>query len=173
MSFAILLVLVAAGILIFASTKPDTITIRRTASIKAQPERIFSLINDFHNWPSWAPLDSSDPTMQRTFGGAMSGKGASSKWTSRGKAGSGRMEITASNSPFTVTVEVDFIKPFEAHNTNDFTLEPRLTETRVTWMMHGTIPYLAKVMSVFVNMDKVMAKHFESGLRSLAALAEK
>ena len=173
MTIAIFLIVVVIGILVFASTKPGTITIQRTADIKAAPEKIFPLINGFHNWPSWAPQDLSDATMTRSFGAIMSGKGASSEWVSKGRAGSGRMEITESNPPLKITVRVDFKKPFEAHNINEFTLEPRLTQTRITWKMHGTNPYMAKVMSVFVGMDKVMGKHFEAGLRSLAALSEK
>jgi len=173
MTIAILSILIVFGILIFASTKPGTITIQRTAAIKAQPEKIFALINDFHHWPSWAPIDNSDPTMKRMFGGAVSGKGASSEWVGKGKAGSGRMEITESNPPLAITVKVDFTKPFEAHNINEFKLEPRLTETKVTWTMRGTNPFMAKAMSVFVDMDRVMGMHFEEGLRSLTSISEK
>jgi uncharacterized protein YndB with AHSA1/START domain len=173
MTIVIFLVLVVVGILVFASTKPDIVTFQHATNIKASPEKIFPLINDFHNWPSWAPQDGSDATMKRSFGEVMSGKGASSEWASKGRAGSGRMEITESTPPLKITVKVDFTKPFKAHNINEFTLEPKLIETKVTWKMHGTNPYMAKVMSVFVSMDKIMGKHFETGLRSLTTLAEK
>jgi len=82
------------------------------------------------------------------------------------------MEIIESTAPFKITVRVDFVKPFEAHNINEFTLQPMNDMTRVTWAMHGTKPYIAKVMSIFVNMDRVLGKHFEAGLQSLKALSE-
>jgi uncharacterized protein YndB with AHSA1/START domain len=173
MAIAIIVVLAFIGILAFASTKPNTINIQRATDIKAPPERIFALINDFHNWQAWAPQDKMDSTMKRTFGGAAIGKGATSEWVSHGKAGCGRMEITEAAAPFKITVRVDFAKPFEAHNTNEFTLEPMDGMTRITWAMRGTNPYMAKVMSIFFNMDRVLGKHFEAGLHSLKTLSEK
>jgi uncharacterized protein YndB with AHSA1/START domain len=80
MIIAIIFVVVLVGILGFASTKPNTFNIQRVTDIKAPPERIFALINDFHKWPAWAPQDKMDSTMKRTFGGTVSGKGASSEW---------------------------------------------------------------------------------------------
>jgi uncharacterized protein YndB with AHSA1/START domain len=172
MIIAIIFVVVLIGILGFASTKPNTLNIQRVADIKAPPERIFALINDFHKWPAWAPQDKMDSTTKRTFGGTVTGEGASSEWVSKGEAGCGRMEITESTAPSKITVTVDFVKPFEAHNVNEFTLEPMNDMTRVTWAMRGTNPYMAKVMSIFVNMDRMLGKHFEAGLASLKMLSE-
>ena len=42
-----------AGVLAYAATKPDTFQVQRAASIKAPPEKIFPLINDFDNWGQW------------------------------------------------------------------------------------------------------------------------
>jgi len=39
--------------------------------------------------------------------------------------------------------------------------------------MEGTNVYMAKVMSAFVNMDRVMGKHFETGLDNIRAIAER
>jgi len=38
--------------------------------------------------------------------------------------------------------------------------------------MRGTNVYLMKVMSVFMNMDRMMGKHFEAGLENLKRAAE-
>ena len=65
------------------------------------------------------------------------------------------------------------MKPFEAHNINEFTLEPAGALTKITWTMHGTNLYIMKIMSVFVNMDSVVGKHFEGGLNNLKTVAEK
>ena len=172
MTIAIILALALVAVLVIASTKPNELSIRREVDIKAPPDRIFALINDFHNWPAWAPQDKSDPTMKRTFSGNPSGKGAVSEWTGKGRAGSGRMEITESTVPSKITVKVDFARPFEAHNVNEFTLEPGADSTRVVWSMRGTNPFIAKAMSLFVNMDRMMGAHFEQGLQSLKTLCE-
>ena len=70
-------------------------------------------------------------------------------------------------------IKVDFVKPFEAHNVNEFTLESVGASTLVTWKMQGTNAYFMKVMGIFVNMDKVMGKHFERGLDNLKIVCEK
>ncbi len=44
--------------------------------------------------------------------------------------------------------------------------------TKVIWTMQGSNLYVMKVMSIFVNMDRVMGKHFESGLNNLKKAAE-
>jgi uncharacterized protein YndB with AHSA1/START domain len=169
----IVLAVLVAAILAYAASKPDTIRITRSVVIKAAPERIFALINDFHNWIRWAPQDREDPTMMRTYGGPTSGVGSISGWESKGSAGKGRMSIVEASAPTKISIQVDFVKPFEAHNLNQFTLEPDGTSTKVTWTMQGTNVYMTKVMSIFVNIDRLMGKHFESGLGDLKASAEK
>jgi hypothetical protein len=110
--------------------------------------------------------------MKRTFNGAANGKGAVYEWDSDGKAGKGRMEITDAPAPSRVAIKLDFFKPFEAHNIAEFTLEPRGETTDVTWAMYGPHLYVAKIMSVFFNMDSMIGKDFETGLANLKALAE-
>jgi hypothetical protein len=39
--------------------------------------------------------------------------------------------------------------------------------------MHGPNLYVMKLMSVFTNMDRVMGKHFESGLENLKTVSER
>src|SRR5271156_3716995 len=90
------LAVVIAAVLLFATTRPNSILIRHSIVIKAKPEKVFPLLNDFHNWPLWASQDKDDPTMTRTYSGPASGTGAVSDWTSKGDAGSGEMTITAS-----------------------------------------------------------------------------
>ena len=160
------------AVLAFAATRPNTFHVERSISINAPPEKIFALINDFHSWSSWAPQDKEDPTMNRTYSGAASGEGAVSEWDSTGSAGKGRMSITESVPPRMISVKVDFEKPFAAHNVNEFTLEPAGASTNVTWTMRGVNLYVMKVMSIFVNMDKAVGKHFESGLNNLKTAAE-
>jgi uncharacterized protein YndB with AHSA1/START domain len=170
---AVIIVVVVAVILITASTRPGTLRIERSVVIQAPAGKIFPLINDFHNWSQWAPQDKEDPTTRRTYSGPASGVGAAAEWTSSGIAGSGRMSITESAPPSRVAITVDFVKPFAAHNVNVFTLEPEGSSTKVIWSMQGTNRYFMKVMSIFVNMDRMMGRHFENGLENLKAAAER
>lgn len=83
------------------------------------------------------------------------------------------MEIIDAPAPSKVAIKLDFLKPFEAHNTAEFTLVPRSGATDVTWAMHGPTLFIGKVMSVFVSMDRMVGKDFETGLANLKAAAEK
>ena len=170
---ALVVVVLIVALLVFAATKPDISRVQRSASINAPPEKIFPLINDFHHWGAWAPYEKLDPTMKRTYSGAANGKGAMYAWEGSGKAGIGRMEIAETSPASKITLNLDFVKPFEAHNIIDFTLEPTGDSTNVTWAMHGHSPYLAKVMHVFFDMDSMVGKDFETGLANLKALVEK
>jgi len=169
---AVAVVVLVAALLGFAATKPDTLHVQRATSINAPPEKIFPLIADFHRWGSWSPYEKLDPTMKRTYTGAVNGKGAVYEWEGQGKAGAGRMEITDTSPASKVTIKLDFIKPFEGHNVAEFTLATSGGSTNLTWAMHGPSPYIAKVMSVFLNMDNMIGKDFETGLANLKTIAE-
>nr|AUN36745.1 hypothetical protein [uncultured bacterium] len=160
-------------ILIYAAFKPGEFRVQRTLSIQAPPEKIFPLINDYGNWPSWSPYEKVDPNMKRTRSGPPSGQGAVYEWSGNRQAGAGRMEITQSVPPSSVTLKLDFTKPMEGHNIVNFTLQPKGNSTDVTWAMSGPMPYPAKVMTVFMNMDKMVGNEFETGLANMKAVAEK
>jgi hypothetical protein len=161
------------AILGYAATKPNTLWVQRSMSINAPPETIFDLINDFHNWRVWAPHDKVDPSMKRTYSGPATGAGAVSEWVSAGRAGKGRMAIVDSVPASKVCILVDFAKPFEADNFNEFSLEPVGDATNVTWTMEGTNLYPMKLAGIFVNMENVFGKQFEIGLSSLKLVAER
>ena len=162
-----------AGILVYATTKPDVFRVQRSANINAPPEKIFPLINDFRQWPAWSPYEKKDPAMKRTYGATTTGKGAVYEWDGNGNVGSGRITITDSAAPSFVRLDLDMLKPFEAHNIVEFTIERKGDTTNVSWMMNGAVPYPAKVVHVFFDVDTMVGKDFEEGLASLKAAAEK
>ena len=110
--------------------------------------------------------------MKKTYSGAASGRGAVYEWDGNSQVGAGRMEIL-DVTPEKVTIKLDFLRPFEGHNTAELTLAPRGNATDVTWAMYGPNRYLSKVMSVFMNMDTMIGKEFETGLANLKGIAEK
>lgn len=167
------LALLVGALLAFAATKPDHFRIERSVTLKTTPDKIFPLINDFSRWGAWSPYEKKDPAMKRIFSGPAAGPGAVYAWEGNKDVGQGRMEITQAAAPTLVALKLDFVKPFEAHNRVDFTLESTGDATEVTWAMHGPMPFLSKVMTVFFDMDQMVGKDFEAGLAGLKALAEK
>jgi uncharacterized protein YndB with AHSA1/START domain len=172
---AVVLAIAIAIVLILAANKPDTLRVQRAAVVKAPPEKVFPLINDFRQWATWSPWENKDPAMQRTYSGSPSGRGAVYAWDGNKNVGAGRMEIIDASSPSKIIIKLDFFKPFEGHNTAEFTMLPQgdAATTNIIWVMHGPAPFMSKVMQVFMNMDNMIGKDFEIGLANLKRLTEK
>ncbi len=165
------ILLLIAALLAYAATRPNTFRVERSITIKAPPERIAGHINDFHQWGAWSPWEKLDPNMKRTYQGPASGVGAAYAWDGNKEVGRGRMEITET-TPSKTLIKLDFLQPFESHNTAEFTFVPMGDSTKVVWAMYGPNPYISKVMGIFWNMDKMIGGDFDKGLTSLKTVAE-
>jgi uncharacterized protein YndB with AHSA1/START domain len=170
---AVILAIAIAAVLILAATKPDRFSVQREITVRAPAEKIFPLINDFHQWIAWSPWEHRDPALKRSYSGAESGKGTVYGWDGNKNVGSGRMEILESTASSKIVIQLDFLKPFEAHNTAEFTMLPQGDGTNLTWLMHGPAPFTYRLMQVFINLDHMVGKDFEVGLANLKRLTEK
>jgi uncharacterized protein YndB with AHSA1/START domain len=167
----IVIAVAVAAVLAYAASKPDTFMVRRSVAIAAPPEKIFPMIDDLRAQSAWSPFEK-DPNMKRTHSGAPRGKGAVYAWDGNRQVGAGRIAITESVPSSKVVLLLDMVRPFKAHNTVEFTLDRIGAGTNVTWAMQGRQPYMAKVMGLFVDCDKMCGGLFEEGLAKLKALAE-
>ena len=167
-----IIALAVAGVLVYAAMQPDDFRVQRSITVKTPPDRIYPHIADFRAWGAWSPWERKDPAMKRTFSGPASGVGAAYAWEGNKDVGSGRMEITEATAPVKVVIRLEFLKPFAATHTAEFTLQPQGDSTTINWAMYGMSNFLAKLMGVFMNMDKMIGGDFEAGLASLKAVAE-
>ena len=159
-------------VLVFAATRPDSFRVQRSASIKAPPEKIFPLINDLRRFNAWNPFEKKDPNLKGSYGSVASGKGATYAFEGNRDVGSGRIAIIDSVPTSEVRMTLDMVAPMEGHNIVEFTLKPDGANTRVTWAIQGPMPYVAKFLSLFCNMDAMIGKEFENGLANLKAMVE-
>jgi hypothetical protein len=171
-SLVIVFAVLIALLLIYAATRPASFRVERSVIINAPPEKIFPLINDFREWEPWSPWEKVDPAVKRSYSGAASGEGAIYEWNGNKNIGQGRMEIVESLPPSIVKLKIDFIKPFEAHNTIEFKLVTQGDSTTVTQAMYGPSPFISRLMGVFCSMDKMVGQKYEEGLANLKALSE-
>ena len=130
---------------------------RHTTTIRATPERIVRLIENFYIWRAWSPYERREWSLERTYTGPARGRGAVYAWEGSGKAG--RMEIVDS-SESEIMIRLDFRKPFEGHNLAHFILERNGEATNLTWTMHGRQPFMTSA-------------DFATGLQNLKAIAER
>jgi len=120
--------------------------------MNAPAEKIFPFIDGLKRWTEWSPYEGRDPAMKRTYGGAESGKGAVYAWDGNDTVGKGRMEIVDSTPPHRVVIKLDFLKPFEGHNMAELTVEPKGSQTIVTWAMYGPSTFMTKLIGTFMDM---------------------
>ena len=158
-------------IVLIAATRPDRFRVERSLAIQASPERIHALINDFHQWAAWSPWAKLDPAMERSYSGPASGKGAIYAWSSKGKAGVGRMEIVESE-PGRILIRLEFIKPFAANNTAEFTFTEQGDTTQVLWAMYGPSPFISRLMGLVFNLDRMVGRDFEAGLGNMQRVVQ-
>lgn len=168
-AFVVLLI----GLLGYAATLPDTFRVERSEQINAPPEVVFSILSDFRRGKDWAPWDKLDPNMKRTFSGPATGVGATYEWEGNDEVGKGRQEIVVAEPPHKIVTDLHFIEPFDARNKAEYLIEEQADGSRVTWSIYGPQPYISKLMCIFMDMDAIIGKDFETGLADLKRLAEK
>jgi len=170
---ALAVVAVLAAVLIAAATRPDTFVVQRSTRIAAAPDKVFAQINDLQRFNAWNPYNKKDPAMKGRYSGPAAGPGASFDFAGNKDVGRGRVAIAASTPSSNVRMTLDMFEPFEAHNTVDFTIAAADGGSEVTWAMQGPLPYVAKIVHLFFNMDRMVGRDFEAGLADLKAQAER
>jgi hypothetical protein len=166
------LVLVVGGVLVFASTRPDTYHVERTVKIDAPASVVFSQLEDFKAWGAWSPWDKLDPQMKKTFEGPATGVGSTYSWQGNDKVGKGKMSIVGSQPPSEIKYRLEFIQPFTAIANTSFKVAAEGDKASVTWAMDGNKNLIAKVFGLFMNMEAQIGGDFDKGLAGLKAVAE-
>jgi uncharacterized protein YndB with AHSA1/START domain len=153
---------------------PQKFSMERSITIAAPPDAIYPLIADFHQWTRWSPWEKLDADLERTYSGPDGGVGAGYTWKGNRKAGQGSMTFTDLTPPSSVSVDVDFVKPFKASNKVVFTITPDATGggSVVRWLMTGENTGLGKIFAKVMPVDKLVGGDFERGLTAMKAAAE-
>ena len=168
----VVLAALIVGFVVVVAMQPAEFHVARTATIPAPPPKVFAQVNDLHNWEAWSPWAKLDPAMNQTYEGAPAGAGASCAWAGNSKVGEGRMTITDSNPNDLIRLKLEFLKPFAATCTSEFTFKPDGGQTAVTWSMVGTNNFMAKAVGLFVSCDKMVGGDFERGLAQMKTVVE-
>ena len=168
----IALAVVVVVFLAIVATRPAEYRVARTATISAPAPAVFAQVNDFHKWEAWNPWAKLDPAMKQTYEGAPAGTGAIYTWTGNTQVGEGRMTLTESRPNELIRINLEFLKPFAATSTAEFTFRPEGNQTIVTWRMAGKNNFMAKAVHLFMDMDKMIGGMFERGLAQMKSVVE-
>lgn len=173
MVYVLGVLLVAIAVIVAAAMqKPDVFKVTREARFNAAPAIIFEYINDLRKWNAWSPWARMDPDAKYTFDGPAAGVGASTSWEGK-RTGAGRMTVMESKPFGHVIFKLEFFKPMKAVNTAAFTFREDAGQTVVTWSMFGPNSFMGKLMSLFMNCEKMVGDQFEQGFENLKAIVDK
>ena len=168
----LVIVLVLAGLAVFAAVQKPEYTVYREVSIQAAPASIFPYINNTREGSRWMPWKEIDPKTEMSYSGPESGVGAKASWTSPGQMGVGSSTISQTVENQSVTFRLEYTKPFPMLQTSDITLTPNGGESVVRWSVSGKKPFFCRVIGIFMNMDKMVGGMFDQGLTKLKTLVE-
>lgn len=167
---SLLIVVVVAGLIL-----PSKVHVERSIAINAQPQEIFSLIDNFENWDQWSPWAKIDPEAEYTIVGQ--GLGQKMLWSSEDpRVGNGSQEIIALDIPKHLKTHLDFGKQGLADAS--FDLISKNGDTEVTWSldtdMRAGVPVYMKPFSAYLGwlMDSMIGKDYEQGLKNLQELVQ-
>ena len=169
---ALLAIAAVGALLLHAATRPDSFRVARSTVVNAPPEKLHALINDLHQFNTWNPYERKDPQLRGEYRGPAAGPGAMYHFQGNKDVGRGSLQILDSG-PRKVTMQLHLIEPFEGRNTVEFTLAPAAAGTQVTWAMNGASPFVARLVGIFVDMDRMIGRDFEAGLDALKQRAER
>ena len=82
------------------------------------------------------------------------------------------MTIVESRPNELVKIKLEFLKPFRATNTAEFTFVPVGNHTVVTWAMYGEKTFVTKFIQMLASMDTMVGPMFDKGLAKLKKVSE-
>lgn len=163
-----------AAVLLWAALRPAAFRIERTVVIQASSVRLHPMISSMRQFNAWSPYVRKDPQIKGSYRGPNSGIGAAYDFEGNKEVGKGSIEVTDSEPTLRVTMALEMVEPVKGKNTMNFTLAAHGAETtEVTWEMHGANPFMVRLAGIFVDMDRLIGRDFETGLTTLKALAER
>src|SRR4051794_3577728 len=146
---------------LIVALRPGDFRITRSAAFAVPPSIAFERVNDLHRWNDWSPWAKLDPNARYMYTGRETGPGASLAWVGYNQVGEGRMTIVDSVPSERVRMKLEFMKPFAATNTAEFTFTPEGDQTRITWSMFGKSTFMCKAMSLVMNCERMVGGHFD------------
>jgi len=168
----ILILLIAAIVVILGIIEPKDINVERSLTMNAPREVVWNQLVNFKNWTNWSPWYRMDSTMKLDYQGTDGQPGSSYHWVGDAKkSGEGTMTNAGADSG-TLKYNLAFMKPRESKADGWIKTEETGGQTKVTWHMHMHCGFPWNAMLAFMDMDKMLGKDFEAGLKNLKEYSE-
>ena len=151
---------------------PATYDVSRTVEVRKPPEDVFLYLKYLKNQDEWSPWGQKDPDMKKEFRGTDGTVGAVSTWDGNKQVGAGEQEITHIVPGRRIETVLRFLKPWKSTSDGYLQVEPSAVGSTVRWGFRGQSGFPMRLMLLFMSMDKMVGKDFETGLSNLKARLE-
>lgn len=168
----ILVLVIVAAVALLGLTGASTYRYERSAVVAAPVETVWEQVSTFSATDQWSPWNELDPNMTKRIEGTDGTVGATQRWKGNDQVGKGEQRIEQIEPNHLVRTRLKFIEPWSSESDVTVELQPEGEGTKVTWAMAGDNDFMGKLMSKFVDMDKLIGKDFEKGLGKLKQQAE-
>ncbi len=174
------IILISIGILmaillVVALFIPKDYKLERTIVIQAPKDSVFNYIKHLKNQNEYSVWNKMDPKIKNKYTGIDGTIGFVSSWESEVKnVGTGSQTITKIVEGESMISKLKFEKPFKAENNTEISaIALDKSNTKVTWAFSGSYRYPMNIMKLVFNLEKMIGKDFEDGLKNMKAIIEK
>lgn len=150
----------------YVSTREGKFKYSVTRDIQAPVDEVYPYVSDLKRASQWSPFEKADPNMKKEY--------TETKLTFAGNSevGAGSVEIIKAVPNAMVELKLIMTAPIKAENMIEYRLAPIEGGTRFTWSMSGDGGFMGKLMSVFIDCEKMMTEQFIKGIEDLKVIVE-
>ena len=152
---------------------PKKFEVKKSLSINASADMIWSELANFKNWEAWSPWHQYDTSMVNTYAGEAGAVGHKNAWTSK-EMGNGTQEIIEVDNLRRIKSSLKFADWGEdAITYSEYILEPEGEGCKATWTMDGSeIPFMFRGLMLLMGAQKSVEQDYENGLAALKKIVE-
>lgn len=157
--------------LILCIAGPSKIKIERSVDVNASVDLIKSKLIDYKFFHEvWSPWTEKDPNMKVSYFGETGKEGSAMSWESpKEEVGKGSMTYKYTHGD-TVMESLHFDGNGDA--TTYHVVKANGASTNVSWNMENDVPFPARAIMLFMNVDKMVGPDFEKGLQKFKTAVE-
>jgi hypothetical protein len=141
--------------------------------INAPIDTVWENVNSLSDMDKWSPWNALDPNMKKEMTGVDGTIGAMQSWESEvDEVGKGSQTISKIEAPYLMETKLKFYDPYESDAFGYIKLVEEGVGTKVTWGFKSEMPYPFNVTKIFMNMEEMMDKEWNTGLNNLKNISE-
>jgi hypothetical protein len=148
-------------------------SLERSVVIDKPKGEVFEYVRYLENQYNYSVWGAMDPDMTQEFRGEDGTAGFVSAWEGNEDVGRGEQEIVSITEGERIDYELRFFEPFESTSDAYMITESVMEDqTRVTWGFAGSFPRPMNLMLLFMDMNEMIGRDYETGLSNLKTILE-